>query len=1391
MVLGCVINAECEAYMVNTIQDKMKEFFNFYSEEVAVEYGQAVITYKELNDISSSLSQKLLSREIKDYKIIGVLLKDKLDFIIAIISILKSGNIFMPLDTNLKDQRLKIMFDVVKPDHIITDSVNQHRVEEYIEKDKISIFDQNMECLPQEEGEIIWYDVNDPIYIFFTSGTTGYPKAIKGRNQSLLHFVEWERKFLKLQKGVKVSQLTSQGFDAILRDIFTTLSAGGTICIPEHREIILDADELGNWVEREEIEVIHCTPTLFRSINRKLYVGRYPKLKYVLMAGEKIVSQEFRRWYEIIGDRVQLINLYGPSETTMVKTYYEMKASDAFLRSIPIGKPIDGADIYIMDQNMKCCDDGCEGEICIATDDMTLGYINNDALNNEKFLTITLEDGKRIKIYRTDDYGKWNQQGELEYLGRKDRQVKIRGNRIELGEIENTLMRYDGITQCYVHCFDEEKERKEAHYCKRCGITDQYKEIIFDEEGICNICREYEQYRPLTDQYFKSLDELKEKLQSLPQSQYDCILLYSGGKDSTYVLYRLKEMGIRVFAFIFDNGYISKVAYENIKNAVNECNVDYIIANYKDMDDIFRAGIQKNGSVCEGCYKVLRTLSTTMAYQKNIRYVISGLSRGQIFDTKLYDIMKQNVTTVEEIEQKMFEQRCLYYANKEYAFQKLCNQYHIDKEVLEQVEWIDFYRYCDATKDEIMSYLKRVPKQWSLPMNTGACSTNCMINDVGIYMQRKMYGYDNYTFPDSWEVRLGHITLEQGLEATKNEIDVNRVHDTMSRFGGEESLSEIEQYVPKKYLIAYYVADKTIDRDKLVQYLRDRLTDAHLPSGFYRLDQMPMNLNGKIDVASLPKKINQVSQNYEAFEDIIELHLAGIWSDILGRDSFNRNDNFLSVGGQSLQVMTMISRISDLFHVVVPLEELFNNATISGISAYIRENMDFEEETIEEAEKKEYYPLTKQQFEIYMAEQTSDCKTLYVITSVIHMDGDIYLLRLQEALNQLISRNEILRTTFDFLEGQPVQRVHDTMPIQLHVLETSVEDTNKKIKECIQAFDLATGPLFQVSILKTPEHDTKLVLTTHHIITDGISIRILIHELNDLYNEHTLEPKPLQYKDYSVWENNLKIDFMEYESYWTNVFSTNPTNSRFPVENEAKMSDVYAGDDYDVMIDQNLIKKLNKLAVEDNVTLFAVLFSSFHILYGNYAGSEDVTIGTPIDMRNISSLTDMVGDFAYATAIRSYPIATLEFEEYLKSFQSELIQAMKYAKYSVVDLSNKLARMKGLDHMELFDTVFTMFYDDDELKSKEDVSFHLLNDETDTERYKLRVIVIKWKEACKLKIKYAAELFERSTIRRIAKDYIKILENVVEDKKIHLGELSGTTDISMSHEAFDGIEFDF
>jgi tyrocidine synthetase-3 len=440
-----------------TIQNRLSRQLKFYKDNAAIKYKQNIVLYSELDQKSDVIARRILGRKPKKASFIALLMEDRIEFIATMIGILKAGCVFVPIDSRQPAQRIESILKLTDTKFICVDEINYQKLSSQFvnnggEVEPIGI-DQALSNESDFEGQIrqLDYSPEDQIYVYFTSGTAGEPKAIVGKNGSLVHFVDWEIKAFNIGEDYQISQISSVGFDASLRDIFVPLCAGGTICIPDNHDELFESNKLVNWIERENINLIHCTPSIFRQINvGSLNREYFANLKYILLAGEKINPQELANWYATFGERIQLVNLYGATETTMIKTIYPISRMDIEKATIPIGKPIAGARIIILDKYLLPCQDGDVGELFIRTPYRTFGYYNNPELNREKFIVNPFNNDPNDIIYRTGDLGRMLPDGNLELLGRIDRQVKIRGIRIELSEIENVLLNHAKIKEAVV-----------------------------------------------------------------------------------------------------------------------------------------------------------------------------------------------------------------------------------------------------------------------------------------------------------------------------------------------------------------------------------------------------------------------------------------------------------------------------------------------------------------------------------------------------------------------------------------------------------------------------------------------------------------------------------------------------------------------------------------------------------------------------------------------------------------------------------------------------------------------------------------------------------------------------------------------------------------------------
>lgn len=429
-----------------SIQEMFSEAAKRFKDNVAIGYANHATTYGALETKANKLANFLIASGAPKGSIVAVLIEDPVQVIAAIIGILKAGCVFVPLDPSIPEKRLEVMVAEVSPRWFLFESRFNGIAERIAGDTARRIAVEDYSSFDNSEPPAIAYDPNDQCYVFFTSGSTGKPKGIVGRLKGIDHFIKWEIKALGLSEGVRVSQLTTPAFDAVLRDIFVPLCAGGTICIPPGRDTILDIKKLIDWIDIEGVNVIHCVPSIFRAVvNENVNSDYFAELTHILMAGEPLLPRDVGKWHEKFGDRVQLVNLYGPSETTMTKFAYFVKPGDGELESIPIGKPIEGCAAVLVDAENKVCAPGTVGEIYIRTPFRTHGYFNQPELTQQVFVPNPFNNDPNDVVYKTGDLGRVMADGNFEFLGRRDSQVKIRGTRIELSEIDKLLRAHEAV----------------------------------------------------------------------------------------------------------------------------------------------------------------------------------------------------------------------------------------------------------------------------------------------------------------------------------------------------------------------------------------------------------------------------------------------------------------------------------------------------------------------------------------------------------------------------------------------------------------------------------------------------------------------------------------------------------------------------------------------------------------------------------------------------------------------------------------------------------------------------------------------------------------------------------------------------------------------------------
>jgi amino acid adenylation domain-containing protein len=423
-------------------------------ERTAIDAGDRPVSYGALEDRSSRIAAFLLASGLEKGAVVAIVADDVPAIVASILGVLKAGGVFVPLDPRTPERRLRALIAEVSARWFISQEKFASLVGAVAgARPRVLLVDgplrgsacplidvlDGFDTFDGADRRTIERDADDACYVYFTSGSTGAPKGITGRLKAIDHYVRWEISTFGIGAADRVTQLTTPSFDASLRDFFTPLAAGGTVCVPPPGTV-LDADKLVEWLDDQRITIVHCVPSVFRAIvNQGLDGGRFPQLRAVLMAGEAILPADASRWYDAFGTRIELVNLYGPSETTMTKFFHRVTPDDVQRRLIPIGRPMTGAAALVADEHGHPCPAGVVGEIYIRTPYRSLGYFGRDELTRAVFIPNPFGSDPNDLVYRTGDLGRMLKDGAFELIGRRDHQVKVRGERIELGAVEAAL----------------------------------------------------------------------------------------------------------------------------------------------------------------------------------------------------------------------------------------------------------------------------------------------------------------------------------------------------------------------------------------------------------------------------------------------------------------------------------------------------------------------------------------------------------------------------------------------------------------------------------------------------------------------------------------------------------------------------------------------------------------------------------------------------------------------------------------------------------------------------------------------------------------------------------------------------------------------------------------
>lgn len=579
-------------------------------------------------------------------------------------------------------------------------------------------------------------------------------------------------------------------------------------------------------------------------------------------------------------------------------------------------------------------------------------------------------------------------------------------------------------------------------------------------------------------------------------------------------------------------------------------------------------------------------------------------------------------------------------------------------------------------------------------------------------------------------------------------------------------------------LVAYTVAQEDFDREQAVAYLKEKLPDYMIPSLWVELPSMPLTANGKIDRRALPEPEAATGgkDKHETARNDKEARLATIWQEVLEVEQVGIHDNFFELGGHSLLAVRLVSVIRKAFAVEMPIGDVFDYPSIAALAVRLDELSGTTPlAPVERVHPRpSLVPLSFSQERLWFIDQLSG-STQYHVPAVLRLKGRLSKTALQHAMKQVIDRHEVLRTVIRQKEGAAYQFVQEAADWQLQQIDGSPyrQDPGglqRLIAQSIsEPFDLSKDYMVRARLISLQQDDHVLVVTLHHIASDGWSTSIIVKELGELYNASlgqrvpALDPLPVQYADYALWQRDQHQAAILHKKlgYWKQQLEgvsplALPTDYPRPAVQSTR------GAVASCLIEADLTQRLGAWSQQHEATLFMTLLAAFNVLLYRYTGQQDICIGTPVAGRQQQELESLIGFFVNTLALRNRLTGRDSFIGFLQQVKATTLQAYAHQEVPFEKVVEAVVKERDMSRSPLFQVMFVLQNTPDvpELLMQE-ISFSQMPSERTTSQFDLTLFVIEQQQGLRLAVEYNTDLFCKETIGRMMTHYKNLLSTVV------------------------------
>ncbi|WP_163510266.1 non-ribosomal peptide synthetase [Fodinicola acaciae] len=1064
-----------------------------------------------------------------------------------------------------------------------------------------------------------------------------------------------------------------------------------------------DPRYLAETIVAEDITTVHFVPSMLRAFLDDPAAGRCGGLRRVLCSGEALPAPLAADCDRIL--QVSPDNLYGPTEAAIDVTWwpYERGAVE-----VPIGRPVWNTEVLVLDDDLRPAE---SGELFLAGAQLARGYHDRPGLTADRFRPHPTRAGERM--YATGDLVRWRPDGTLAYLGRTDQQVKLHGFRIELGEVEAALLAHPGVAEAAVVLREDRLAAYVVPSSERAAAVRRL--LAFDDEqtrvelpgGMTAFVANRAEADFMVEEIFTDRVYADGGIR-LPQ---DACVFDVGANAGLFSLFVAQNCPrARIFAFE-PMPPLVELLRRNL--AVHGVTAEVFPYALGEVDGTATFSYYPHATVLSGRYADPRAEAGV------VRSLVSGQLAENLADGVIDDLLSDRLRT----------------ETYECAVRTLS-----DVIADSGVEHIDLLK-IDVEKAEldVLAGLKEDDFARIDQLVVEVHDTGGRLAAVTNLLTRQGYRTVAKRDPQLAGTDL-HNVYATRLPAT--ELPQSGENDS-GWHSGDQLLADVRAA------------------------LRQTLPAHLVPTAWTLLERLPVTTNGKLDRAALPMPNARSSTPYVPPRTETEKTLCQVWKALLGAEKVGVDDDFFDLGGNSLAVARLVSRVRAAFGVELPAKAVFEARTVGRLVAEIAAAGRPTIPPIRPTDRTGPMPLSLPQQRVWFLEQLVPGNLAYNAQVTIRLTGALDVDALRRTLTEIVRRHEIFRTRFREVDGVGVAQVVPPLPVDLPVIEVGATESESLVAAAVRtSFDLSKPPLARWTLLRHGETDHTLVQVEHHFVHDGWSLARLLGELTAIYPAYAggrASPLPeptIQYGDFTAWQRDwMRGEVLErHLGFWAGKLAGAPATLELPTDRPRPARQSFRGDAIQLPVPPELVKRLRTFAHTNEVTLFSVMLAGFSALLKRYTGQDDVVVGTGIANRRLAETEQLLGMVVNTLPLRLDVAGAAGIAELARRARDVTVEADAWQDLPLDRLVDRLKIARDPSRNPLFGVMFS-FHD----SPIPDLRFGGLAGEltyrhNGSAKTDINVVAIPaGADGITLIWEYATDLFDRATARRMVDHYFALL----------------------------------